>query len=442
MAVKYFVDENLIPDDGSKDVLAKLDRKITYPGTELYVYPDVHYKNGARVVNGLLIKSRKYIYPACLGVENCGFTLGYTDKEASQQKLAEAAGKFAEKSFERKKYSENYILHYFAKCLRRDFKEKRSLYEAIGYHNADVLIQDSVHYLKRNRLAKLASDSLCSLGGGNHFIEIHKFAESKEENLNGRYMVIVHSDSVSVGDRINLLYSNLSELDYLESRIRIKSKLKYRLMQMYYFTLRGIIFKSPFELINMCVSQKDYRSVKWNTPLGRDLLFAHNIASVFGEMNRRELLRSFSNTAGIKISPFTSHCHDNVTIETYQGKKYVIHRNGVQKAGSDEYFVLPQAMGKGLILMKNPKNEKAFYSANHGTGRFKDKPAARCIYSEDETEKQLINHHISLFRVGSGNLAEQNYAAFKDIDAVAEQMEKYHLGTPIARTVPIAVIKG
>lgn len=442
MAIKYFVDENLIPDDGSRDVLAELDKKIADAGTKMYVYPDVHYKSGARVVNGLLISSEKYIYPACLGVENCGFTFGYMDKDVSQDMLIEAARRFAKMSFEKKNYSEKFIQRYFAKCLRQDFKEKRSLYEAVGYQNENALIRDSVKFLKRNRLLKLASESLCSLGGGNHFFEIHRITESKEEKQNGRYMVIVHSDSVRVGDRINLLYSNLSELDYLKSYVRIKSKLKYRMMQLYYYTLRGMIFKSPCEIMTMCISQKDYRSIKKDTPLGRDLLFAHNIASVFGDMNRRELLRSFSKTAGIKIKMCASHCHDNVTIETYQGKEQVIHRNGVQKIGDDELFVLPQAMGKGLILMKNPKNENAFYSANHGTGRFKDKLAARGIYSEDETEKQLINNHISLFRAGSGSLAEQNYDAFKDIDAVAEQMEKYHLGTVIARTIPIAVIKG
>lgn len=442
MAIKYFVDKNLIPDDGSIKLLKMLDTNISSNDTKLYVYPDVHYKSGARVVNGLIIQSENNIYPACLGVENCGFTFGLLGKDLEIERLNKVACDLSKNNFFRNNYSEKNIEEMFSKKLKDDFSKKRELYEFLGYKDHRTVVRDSIRFLRKNGLIKMAAATLCHLGGGNHFLEIHKIAESENDHLLGEYMIIVHSDSISVGNYVNLVFSNLSELDYLPFVFKVKAKTKYRIHQFLYYMRQHLLLKDFGNIVKLCFSQKDYRSIKCDSILGKNLLLAHNIASVFGEMNREELLRHFSEAYGGTVNLLGSHCHDNVTIETYSSQKYVVHRNGVQKVGDDELFILPQAMGIGLILMKNPQNEKALFSANHGTGRFQDKPVAKEIYKEDDTENELAENNVSLFRVGNGNLAEQNHAAFKKIDVIASQMKKFNLGIPIARTIPVIVIKG
>ena len=76
MSIKYLVKEELIPDDGSKEIIENFYKNTQDETLDLLVYPDVHYKKGARVVNGMLTASDNYIYPAMLGVANCGFTFG------------------------------------------------------------------------------------------------------------------------------------------------------------------------------------------------------------------------------------------------------------------------------------------------------------------------------------------------------------------------------
>jgi hypothetical protein len=50
--------------------------------------------------------------------------------------------------------------------------------------------------------------------------------------------------------------------------------------------------------------------------------------------------------------------------------------------------------------------------------------------------------NIKLYRVGGGNMAEQNKKAFKDAVPVIECMKKFNLGIKIAKTKPVAIIKG
>jgi RNA-splicing ligase RtcB len=49
---------------------------------------------------------------------------------------------------------------------------------------------------------------------------------------------------------------------------------------------------------------------------------------------------------------------------------------------------------------------------------------------------------MKLFRVGSGNISEQNPNAFKNVFEVTEVMKKYNLGNRIAKLRPICSMKG
>ena len=94
MSIKYLVEENLIPDDGSKEIIENFSNKTADETLELLVYPDVHYKKGARVANGMLTASKTSIYPAMLGVANCGFAFGKLENITIEKK------ELLEKTFE------------------------------------------------------------------------------------------------------------------------------------------------------------------------------------------------------------------------------------------------------------------------------------------------------------------------------------------------------
>ena len=99
-------------------------------------------------------------------------------------------------------------------------------------------------------------------------------------------------------------------------------------------------------------------------------------------------------------------------------------------------------MGNFSFLMKNMFNEDAYFSTNHGTGRMDDKHIARNKYTEENTTKEILEKNVALFRVGNGNLAEQNMHAFKEPLSIVNEMERNNLAVKVAKTYPIAIIKG
>ncbi len=441
MRVNYFVDPDLIPDDGSRAILKLFEQKISAVDADIYIFPDVHYKRGARTVNGMLISANNSIFPACLGVENCGFSFGrISSGQTNDQGIRESFSNF---STILKDYRGNFgyttsnAVDLIEQYLIDDYTVNAELYRFVGISTLEG-VKNAVRKVLDGKMRKQMSKTLCSLGGGNHFFEIHKISElfgATNDFQIGEYIFILHSDSVGFGDIINLLYSNLSEWDFLKGFRSWKKRMKFRLRQLHYFLTRNLM---TLETLKLIFSQQDYRSICADSKIGRSLLFAHNLASIFGEINRDLIIENWATLSGIQLSLLASHSHDSVRVENGR----IIHRNGVQRVGNDKYFLLPSAMGGALYILKNPVNRGAFFSANHGLGRLKDKHIARTMFTEQETESGLERRDIALYRVGKGNLAEQNMCAFKDADSVLNIMSRHGLGEKIAATQPIAIIKG
>jgi tRNA-splicing ligase RtcB (3'-phosphate/5'-hydroxy nucleic acid ligase) len=95
-----------------------------------------------------------------------------------------------------------------------------------------------------------------------------------------------------------------------------------------------------------------------------------------------------------------------------------------------------------FICVAGERAGDAFFSANHGAGRVLDKPEARRAFSDDDVRAELEARSILLFRGGPGSLEEQAPGAFKDVDAVIDSMRATRLAAPVARTRPLAVLKG
>jgi RNA-splicing ligase RtcB len=442
--IMYFTDKNLIPNDGSKQILDVFSREIDFTHTDIYIYPDVHYKKGARVVNGMLICSDKYIYPACLGVDNCGFTFG---KVISRKSISELQSSFEQYSkllksytaFEQ--YSDKDIIDLFDKYLEKDFLANRSLYQFLGINTVEKA-KKMCRRLLSGQIRRVTRKTLCSLGGGNHFFEIHQILEVYKENSQfqpGDFIFILHSDAIGVGNIFNLTYSNLSELDITKGSVKhLKYYIKLRIWQLLYFFRNADFMVSPGETLKLLYSQKDYRTIEAGTSIGKHILFEHNLASLFGDMNRDAIIANWGKTQRIEYQIIGSHSHDSIKIENSN----IIQRNGVQFIGEDQFFMLPSAMGNFSYIMENTFNEKAFYSANHGLGRIQDKHIAREQYNEAETCSSLEQDEIKLYRVGTGNIAEQNKKAFKDAATVLETMRDFNLGNKLAKTKPVAILKG
>lgn len=443
MSLKCLVDVKYIPDDGCWENIEAFEKNT---GADILVFPDVHMKKGSMIANGMLISTDYSIFLSCLGVENCGFTFGkiLNCNEDMLIKSFSVYSKILRERTQLPKYSEVEVLNIFDGYLKQDYEKKSFLYGYLGFKDLDSLLKEA-HLILNQRLLRVASNSLCTLGGGNHFFEIHKVIETFDTDIvtKGDFIYMLHSDSIAIGDIIYELYSDLHEMKHTGS-LREKYRVtKFKCYQNKYFknlcrSVGGI--KEDLHLIFN--PKSDYQTIDIRTSLGRNLMLAHNLSSIFGEMNRDAIIENWAKCQKIKQVKLGSHSHDNVTAELYQDQVKIIHRNGVQNIGIDEYCILPSAMGNFSFLMRNSHNENAYFSTNHGTGRMQDKHIARTYYSEQNTIDEMKQKKVSLFRVGNGNLAEQNMHAFKEPTAIVEEMERNNLAKRAAKTYPIAVIKG
>ncbi|MGR5195430.1 RtcB family protein [Vibrio rotiferianus] len=452
--MKFFLNEKLIPDDGSKKVLSDLERKVKKENIEINVFPDIHYKKGSSVTNGLLTKSKNRILTSMLGVTNCGFTFGKIEaSDLDDQAILTMSKHYSKKleSYSKKiKFSEEYISDMFVEYALKELDKDPSLKNVFGLQNKrDIEIE--FKRLIPKKIIKAAQVSLGTLGGGNHFFEIQKAQEvyQKDSRLSaGDYVYILHSDSIAVGNLIQIYYSNLNELWYLKGLKRLISLSVYRVRQLSYFGLKTKTLFSDFKNTTKLIYGKDpHRCISSESIVGQNLLKSYFFASIFGEMNRDMIVSEFFNSArssNCKISDlrFGSHSHDSISVENYDGQGFIVQRNGVQHLKDSSLFALPGALGTESYIMANPHNDSAYRSSNHGVGRIMDKHVAKGAFSESATIEKLNRTGIKIFKVGTGSISEQDPDAFKDVEQVVKEMEYQSLGNRFARLFPICSLKG
>ena len=455
MSIRYLVEDELIPNDGSKEIIENFYNKTDDESLELLIYPDVHYKKGARVANGMLTASENMIYPAMLGVANCGFTFGVLEnvnieQRANLEKTFEEYSKILKAYNNTKIYTDSEVIGLFNQYLEKFYEKEifKPIFEYVGVNSIED-VHKIVNDILTPKHIEVATKTLGTLGGGNHFFELQYVDESYSEDIqNGEIIFILHSDSIAVGDKINLLFSNLSELDHLKGLRSIVYKSINRLRQLNYFVLKNkLIFKEPKDIINLLFSQNDYRTIDANTDTGKTLIKAFFLATIFGDMNRDMILNNYEKTAqkifpNLKLNIYGSHSHDSLMVEKNNGKLKIVQRNGVQCVLGSQTFVLPGALGTESYLMQNPNNEDAYHSSNHGVGRFLDKHLAKKEFDENSTEEELKKRNMKLYRVGKGNISEQNPNAFKNVFEVTEVMKKQNIGNRVAKLRPICSMKG
>lgn len=455
MSSKYLIRADLIPKDGSVELVERFAVATRKENTELLVFPDVHYKKGARVTNGLLTASRDRIYPSMLGVTNCGFTFGkISGATISNRSLLERS--FEEyskvlKAYSRERlYSDSYISELFFSYLKKEFSSLKNadLFAYLGVASAKELTEAFEKYFPK-RLIPVAARTLGTLGGGNHFFEIHFVEESYcPEFKEGDVYFILHSDSIAVGDKVNLLFSNLSELHHLRGLRHFLATAINRARQFKYFFAESGHGRDDFKnLTTLLYSQSDFRSISSCSEVGKALLFNFFFASVFGEMNRDAIVSGYQAILErIKnefcIQKMGSHSHDSISVQAIEEEPRVVQRNGVQDIKGSEYYCLPGALGTESYIMRNTNNKNAYYSANHGVGRVLDKHIAKEAFSEADTLEKLAKLNMKIYRVGKGNIGEQNPDAFKDVFAITEEMQDKKLGLRAAKLRPLASLKG
>ncbi len=284
-------------------------------------------------------------------------------------------------------------------------------------------------------------NQLGTLGGGNHFIEIQYVQEIFDSQLaekfglfKGQIVVMIHSGSRRFGYEIADHYMNIAAAQ--PENAERKKMLSY---------------------------------LQIDSAAGRDYIAAMAAAANFAYVNRQVMAmlvrRCFNRMFGpTPLELVYDVTHNMAKLESHSGKDVWVHRKGATRAfgpaqmaaslfaQSGQPVITPGSMGTAsFLLVGTGKSQESMYSVNHGAGRVMSRTAASgkgrhgkvmtgSLISDDQFKRSMKG--IKLITSDKSRIKEEAPDAYKDIEEVIRIVVECGWAKPVARMVPLAVLKG
>lgn len=283
-------------------------------GSKIRIMPDVHAGKGCTI--GTTMTIGDYVVPNLVGVDiGCGMlTVQLEEKRLNLPELD---------SF-----------------IRHNIPYGRDVRERSHRSHGRIDIEDLRCYKKVD--TRRAKESLGTLGGGNHFIEVDK-------DDDGNLYLVIHTGSRNLGLRVAELYQKKA---YIAVGGRKQTE-------------------TPYELAYLTGEEKD------------DYLHDMAFMQRFAELNRRIIKEVILD--GLKLHEADSF----TTIHNYIDTNAMILRKGAVSAKKDERLLIPMNMRDGSLICTGLGNEDWNCSAPHGAGRRFSRTDAENNFTLSEFKKQM-----------------------------------------------------
>ena len=244
-------------------------------------------------------------------------------------------------------------------------------------------------------------NSIGSLGGGNHFIEIDKDDE-------GNFYVVIHSGSRHLGVAVCEYWQNVA-IKECEQKTQERGAIvaKYR--------EQGKTDKEIDELM------KDYDH--FSVPKILSYLsgesfnnYLHDMAIVqeFANQNRQAMLDVIIKGMGWKVQEqFT-------TIHNYIDIKNMILRKGSISAQEGERVIIPMNMRDGSLICIGKGNPEWNYSAPHGAGRLMSRADAKNSISMKDYKDAMKGIYTTCV---SSATVDESPMAYKPMEEIIKNIE-------------------
>lgn len=302
--------------------------------------PDVHVGRGSTI--GSVIPTKNAIIPAAVGVDiGCGMIAIRTDLTSKDlpENLAAVRSDI-----------ERAVPHGF---MSVEGRSKKGAFTVLPNSNGNRWKQLSKEYdqiVEKHPLIRHKQPHLqmCSLGGGNHFIEICLDTED-------RIWVMLHSGSRGVGNKIGMYFTDLAKKD----------------MEIHHINL---LDKDLSYLSQGTVHFDDYvQGLRW--------------AQEYASQNRLAMMESVLRVMRDHFRPFVTdknaiNCHHNYAeVEHHFGENVWITRKGAVRAREGDLGIIPGSMGAKSFIVKGLGNKESFCSCSHGAGRVMSRTKAKELVS-------------------------------------------------------------
>lgn len=252
-----------------------------------------------------------------------------------------------------------------------------------------------------------AYESLGTLGGGNHFIEVQKDAD---DNL----WVMIHSGSRNLGKKVAEVYDA-----------------KARELNARYFS--------------QVLPEWELAFLPLSTQEGRNYVKEMNGCVEYAFMNRTQMMydvwESFTEVLATEIEKVESYNihHNYAAFENHFGKNVFVHRKGATSAKLGEIGIIPGSQGTASYIVKGLGNPDSFMSCSHGAGRSLSRSKAK---KELDLAKEMaiLDNQGIIHSMTSIDSLDEASGAYKDIECVMENQKD--LVSIVQKLTPLAVIKG
>lgn len=244
-----------------------------------------------------------------------------------------------------------------------------------------------------NEIMSRAIDSMGTLGGGNHFIEISQSAKT------GDYWAVVHSGSRGIGYKIadywqNEAIKNTTTRKGIEDvpeqyRPYLKDNWKpdsEKIRSEFSGTEIGSMFDKISQLIAEHGPNTDDRNTDLDWLEGEEAV-GYFIDMIFAQKYASESRKLMAHTVAdvLEVEPLDSI----ESIHNYVDFDDGVIRKGATRAHADERLVIPFNMRDGTIVCRGKGTAEWNYSAPHGAGRRMSRTQAFSELSFDEFKGEM-----------------------------------------------------
>lgn len=339
---KVFTDN--VEDTAMKQIVELCNQEFA-KGSKIRIMPDTHAGAGCTIGTTMTIQDK--IVPNLVGVDiGCGMEVAIiqVDKDKLNfDQLDETINKFVPSGFG---------VH---------SRNQRHPYSKL------VNFRDIQAPFKLNRV----KDSMGTLGGGNHFIEVNDYDEDK-------IALVIHSGSRSLGMSIATHYQDLAYEELIDTKQQ-----KQELIQKLKVEGREQEIQSELKKIKAPKVKKDLAYLEDEN--FKRYMNDMKIAQQFAALNRKAMVDIITTKMGWDIvDGFT-------TIHNYIDMDNMILRKGAVSASKGERLIVPINMRDGSIVAYGKGNDDWNQSAPHGAGRVLSRSKAKETLDLKEFEQTMKN---------------------------------------------------
>lgn len=252
-------------------------------------------------------------------------------------------------------------------------------------------------------------NSLGTLGGGNHFIEVDVDDE-------GNHYLVIHTGSRNLGKQVADYYQELA-YDLLYGKF-VEEARRRALIDEYKATGRTAELEQALKNFNAEVNAQLPRNLCYLTGEAREAyLHDMKICQEYAVMNRRMIAdRILTNLLGRGLDTF----HSFQTIHNYIDHDSNIIRKGAVSAKAGEQLLIPINMRDGSLICRGKGNPDWNYSAPHGAGRLFSRGAARQNFTVEAYAKEMSGIYTTSV---SENTLDECPMAYKPMDSIISNVE-------------------